>query len=92
MLPELGQIALLLALVASLLQTLLPLLGAQRGLSSWMASARPAAYAQWLLMFAAWGLLTAAFVREPLSTIAEPALRAHAEAVLERALVGLPGA
>mgnify|MGYP006961546823 CR=1 FL=1 len=40
MLPELGQIALLLALVASLLQTLLPLLGAQRGLSSWMASAR----------------------------------------------------
>ena len=37
-------------------------------------------------------LLTAAFVREPLSTIAEPALRAHAEAVLERALVGLPGA
>lgn len=67
MLPELGQIALLLALVASLLQTLLPLLGAQRGLSSWMASARPAAYAQWLLMFAAWGLLTAAFVLQDFS-------------------------
>ena len=67
MLPELGQIALLLALVASLLQTLLPLLGAQRGLSPWMASARPAAYAQWLLMFAAWALLTAAFVQQDFS-------------------------
>ncbi|MDC7806598.1 heme lyase CcmF/NrfE family subunit [Luteimonas sp BLCC-B24] len=67
MLPELGQIALLLALVASLLQTLLPLLGAQRGLAPWMASARPAAYAQWLLMFAAWGLLTAAFVLQDFS-------------------------
>ena len=67
MLPELGQIALLLALVASLLQTLLPLLGAQSGLSAWMASARPAAYAQWLLMFAAWGLLTAAFVLQDFS-------------------------
>ncbi|WP_394000667.1 heme lyase CcmF/NrfE family subunit [Luteimonas sp. WGS1318] len=67
MLPELGQIALLLALVASLLQTLLPLLGAHRGLAPWMASARPAAYAQWLLMFAAWGLLTAAFVLQDFS-------------------------
>ena len=37
-------------------------------------------------------LLTAAFVREPLSTIAEPALRAQAETVLERALAGLAGA
>ncbi len=67
MLPELGQIALLLALVASLLQTLLPLLGAQRGLSPWMASARPAAYAQWLLMFAAWALLMVAFVQQDFS-------------------------
>lgn len=34
-------------------------------------------------------LLTAAFVREPLSTITDPALRAHAEAGLDRALSGL---
>ncbi len=65
--PELGQIALLLALVASLLQTLLPLLGAQRGLAPWMATARPAAYAQWALMFVAWALLTAAFVQQDFS-------------------------
>lgn len=67
MLAELGQIALLLALVASMLQTVLPLLGAHRGLGPWMASARPAAYAQWLTMFVAWGLLTAAFVQQDFS-------------------------
>jgi len=34
-------------------------------------------------------LLTAAFVREPLSTITDPELRAHAEAGLDRVLSGL---
>jgi len=67
MLPELGQIALLLALVAAALQTLLPLLGAQRGLASWMATARPAAYAQWALTLIAWAILTAAFVQQDFS-------------------------
>ncbi|RPD88332.1 heme lyase CcmF/NrfE family subunit [Luteimonas sp. 100069] len=67
MLPELGQIALLLALVAAALQALLPLLGAQRGLASWMATARPAAYAQWTLTLIAWAILTAAFVQQDFS-------------------------
>ncbi|UNK41462.1 heme lyase CcmF/NrfE family subunit [Luteimonas sp. S4-F44] len=67
MLPELGQIALLLALVASLLQTLLPLLGARRGIAPWMATARPAAYAQVILLFAAWALLTVAFMTQDFS-------------------------
>jgi len=67
MLPELGQIALLLALVAAVLQTVLPLLGAQRGLAPWMAAARPAAYAQWALTFIAWAILTAAFVQQDFS-------------------------
>ena len=67
MLPELGQIALLLALVAAVLQTVLPLLGAQRGLAPWMATARPAAYAQWALTFVAWAILTAAFVQQDFS-------------------------
>jgi cytochrome c-type biogenesis protein CcmF len=44
MLPELGQIALILALLISVLQTALPLLGAHRGIEPWMAIARPAAY------------------------------------------------
>lgn len=67
MLPELGQIALLLALVASLLQTVLPAVGARHGHAGWMASARPAAYAQWALLLVAWLLLTASFVVQDFS-------------------------
>ncbi len=43
MLPELGQVALLLALMVAGLQALLPLLGAHRGIAPLMAVARPAA-------------------------------------------------
>ncbi|PKH76203.1 hypothetical protein, partial [Stenotrophomonas sp. Betaine-02u-23] len=62
MLPELGQILLLLALLAALLQASLPLIGAQRGIASWMQVARPAALAQLLLVAAAFALRTAALV------------------------------
>ena len=67
MLPELGQILLLLALMASLLQAGLPLAGAQRGIDSWMQVARPAALAQLLLVASAFGVLTAAFVQQDFS-------------------------
>jgi cytochrome c-type biogenesis protein CcmF len=67
MLPELGQIALILALLVAVLQALLPLAGAQRGKASWMAVARPAAYAQLLLVLAAFVVLTAAFVTQDFS-------------------------
>ena len=43
MLPELGQVLLVLALLVALLQSVLPLAGAQRGNAAWMAVARPAA-------------------------------------------------
>src|SRR3970282_1370305 len=46
MLPELGQIALILALVIASLQAALPLAGAHRGIAPWMAVARPPAHAQ----------------------------------------------
>ncbi|MBS0462912.1 MAG: heme lyase CcmF/NrfE family subunit [Proteobacteria bacterium] len=62
MLPELGQFALILALLLALLQALLPLLGAQRGLDSWMRMARPAAYAQALFVVGAFAILIHAFV------------------------------
>jgi cytochrome c-type biogenesis protein CcmF len=55
-LPELGQLALVLALLVAALQALLPLVGAQRGLPGWMAVARPAAYAQLLLVAAAFAI------------------------------------
>ncbi|MEN5425886.1 heme lyase CcmF/NrfE family subunit [Stenotrophomonas pennii] len=67
MLPELGQILLLLALLAALLQASLPLIGAQRGIASWMQVARPAALAQLLLVAAAFAVLTAGFVQQDFS-------------------------
>src|SRR5690606_12431452 len=67
MLPELGQAALLLALVAALLQALLPLAGAAGGRASWMAVARPAAYAQLALLLFAYAVLTLAFVQQDFS-------------------------
>ena len=67
MLPELGQILLLLALLAALLQSSLPLVGAHRRIDSWMQVARPAAFAQLLLVLAAFAVLTAAFVQQDFS-------------------------
>ncbi len=67
MLPELGQIALILALFIAGLQAVLPVAGAHRGKASWMAIARPAAYAQLLLVLCAFIVLTVAFVRHDFS-------------------------
>ena len=67
MLPELGQMALILALLVGILQAGLPLAGAQRGVEAWMRVARPAAYAQLVLVALAFGLLTAGFVARDFS-------------------------
>lgn len=67
MLPELGQILLVTALLVAVLQAVLPLWGAQRGYAAWMAVARPAAYAQLVLLLGAFGVLTAAFVSQDFS-------------------------
>lgn len=62
MLAELGHYALVLALLVSGVQTLLPLAGAQCGREAWMAVARPAAFAQFALVALAFAILTHAFV------------------------------
>nr|WP_298134251.1 heme lyase CcmF/NrfE family subunit [uncultured Pseudoxanthomonas sp.] len=67
MLPELGQIALILALLVAILQSVLPLAGAQRNKTAWMAVARPAAYAQLWLVMLAFIALTVAFVKQDFS-------------------------
>lgn len=67
MLPELGQIALILALLTAVLQALLPLAGAHRGKAAWMDIARPAAYAQLWLVMLAFIALTVAFVQQDFS-------------------------
>ncbi|MBA3929803.1 MAG: c-type cytochrome biogenesis protein CcmF [Xanthomonas sp.] len=67
MLPELGQIALILALLVAILQSVLPLAGAQRNKAAWMDVARPAAYAQLWLVTLAFIVLTIAFVQQDFS-------------------------
>lgn len=44
MIPELGHLALILALCLALVQSSLPLVGAWRGDRQWMSLARPAAW------------------------------------------------
>ena len=67
LLPEFGQIALILALLVACLQSTLPLIGAHRGLAPWMAVARPAAWAQLVLVGVAFAILTWAFVAQDFS-------------------------
>ena len=67
LLPEFGQVALILALLVALLLSTLPLIGAHRGLSPWMAVARPAAWAQLALVATAFGILTWGFVVQDFS-------------------------
>ena len=69
MIPELGHFALILALLVSLVQGTLPLAGAARHSLSWIALARPAARAQFLLVAFAFGCLTWAFVANDFSVV-----------------------
>jgi len=66
-LPELGQVTLILALLVAVSQAAMPLAGAQRGRDSWMAIARPAAYLQLVLVALAFAILTHAFVVQDFS-------------------------
>ena len=66
-LPELGQIALILALLVAALQAALPMLGAHRGIAPLMAVARPAAFLQLALVAFAFALLTHGFVTHDFS-------------------------
>ena len=67
MIPELGQVALSLALVIALLQGIFPLLGAHQSNGAWMDLARPAAQGQALLIVFAFGCLVHAFVTNDFS-------------------------
>ena len=69
MIPELGHFALILALLVSLVQGILPLIGSHRGHAAWIALARPSAQAMWLLVAFAFGCLTYAFVVNDFSVV-----------------------
>ncbi len=61
MIPELGHFALMLALLVTLVQGVLPLLGAQRNQPQWVALARPATAAAFLLVLFSFLVLTWSF-------------------------------
>lgn len=67
MIAEFGHFALILALMVAVAQTLIPLVGAHKGWSSWMAVAEPAATLQFLLTGGAFAALTYAFVTSDFS-------------------------
>jgi cytochrome c-type biogenesis protein CcmF len=69
MIPELGQVALLLALAVSIVQSTLPIAGAARGHVPWMMLARPAAQTQCLLIVFAFGALAWSFAQNDFSVL-----------------------
>ena len=69
MIPEIGQVALLIALAVALILGTLPMIGAARGRADWMALARPAARAHALLVGVAFACLLASFVRNDFSVL-----------------------
>src|SRR5258705_13674437 len=62
MVPEVGQFALILALMLALTQATLPLVGAARGNRSWIAVAGPAGQAQFIFVAIAFGWLAYSFI------------------------------
>ncbi|MBC7944731.1 MAG: heme lyase CcmF/NrfE family subunit [Burkholderiales bacterium] len=69
MVPEIGQFSLILALCLALAQSALPLIGAGRGIPSWMAVARPAAQGQFVFVAIAFGCLAWSFVHDDFSVL-----------------------
>ncbi|HWT16798.1 MAG TPA: heme lyase CcmF/NrfE family subunit [Patescibacteria group bacterium] len=67
MIPELGQFALILALLVAVVQAVVPLIGAHTGRARWIALARPTALVQFALIALAFALLTHAFVVQDFS-------------------------
>lgn len=67
MIPEIGHIALIITLFVALAQGGLALAGAARGHASWIAFARPAAGAQFLLVVISFAILTWAFIAKDFS-------------------------
>ncbi len=67
MIPELGQFALIVALLLAIVQSLVPLVGAGLGNRAWMAVARPAAYGQFAFLLISFVMLASAFIAQDFS-------------------------
>ena len=64
---EIGHFALILAFAVAIFQMVVPMIGAQKGWSGWIDSARPAALAQFGLIAISFAALTMAFVSSDFS-------------------------
>ena len=69
MIPEIGQFALILALLLALIQGVLPIVGAARGNAAWIALARPAAQGQFTFVAIAFGCLAWSFAANDFSVL-----------------------
>jgi cytochrome c-type biogenesis protein CcmF len=69
MIPEIGQFALILALLLAVLQGTAPIVGAARGMPSWMAAARPLAQGQFVFVAIAFACLAWSFVHNDFSVL-----------------------
>ncbi|MDN5751675.1 MAG: heme lyase CcmF/NrfE family subunit [Nitrosospira sp.] len=69
MIPELGNFALILALLLALIQGTLPIIGAARGVPSWVALARPVVQGQFVFIAIAFFCLAYSFVNNDFSVI-----------------------
>ncbi len=69
MIPEIGHFALITALCLALLQVVVPITGAARGMTGWMAAARPIAQGQTLFVAIAFGCLMYSFAANDFSVL-----------------------
>jgi cytochrome c-type biogenesis protein CcmF len=69
MIPEIGQFALIIALLLALTQATLPLMGASRGNRQWMALAAPAGQAQFIFVAIAFCCLGYSFITNDFSVL-----------------------
>ncbi len=69
MIPELGNFALILALLLATTQVILPIFGAARGIPSWVALARPVVQGQFVFVAIAFGCLAYSFVNNDFSVL-----------------------
>ena len=90
MIPELGQLALALALCLALAQSLLGLIGAARGEVQWMAATRPAARGQFVFVAIAFACLTASFINNDF-TVAYVASNSNSALPLHYRIAGVWG-
>jgi cytochrome c-type biogenesis protein CcmF len=69
MIPEIGQLALILALMLAITQASLPLIGAARGIPQLVAMARPAAQVQFIFVAIAFSCLAYSFITNDFSVL-----------------------